>query len=83
MRRVDSNLEARVIDGGPGIPPEEREHIFERFVRLDQANRTGTGPGLAIARRIARQHHGDLVCDEVPNGASFTLGLPADQALQS
>jgi len=36
------------------------------------------GLGLAIARRIAHQHHGDLTCDDVQSGASFTLWLPAD-----
>lgn len=68
----------RVVDDGPGVPPAERERIFERFVRLDPSGgRPGAGLGLAIARAIARQHGGDLRCDSVDRGASFTLVLPA------
>jgi len=68
----------RVVDDGPGVPPAERERIFERFVRLDPSGgRPGAGLGLAIARAIARQHGGDLRCDSVERGASFTLVLPA------
>jgi signal transduction histidine kinase len=68
----------RVVDDGPGVPPAERERIFERFVRLDPSGgRPGAGLGLAIARGIARQHGGDLRCDSVERGASFTLLLPA------
>jgi two-component system OmpR family sensor kinase len=67
----------RVVDDGPGVPPDERERIFERFVRLDGGARPGAGLGLAIARGIARQHGGDLRCDSVERGASFTLLLPA------
>jgi two-component system, OmpR family, sensor kinase len=67
----------RVVDDGPGVPAAERERIFERFVRLDGAGRPGAGLGLAIARAIARQHGGDLRCDSVERGASFTLLLPA------
>ena len=61
----------------PAYPDDERQRIFERFVRLDPG-KPGHGLGLAIARRIAQQHHGDLTCDPTPNGASFTLRLPAE-----
>lgn len=79
VRRVDGVVEARVTDDGPGVPAEERERIFERFVRLDPS-KPGHGLGLAIARRIAQQHDGDLTCDAAPAGASFTLSLPAEVA---
>jgi two-component system OmpR family sensor kinase len=65
-----------VEDDGPGVPGEERERIFDRFVRLTPATSSGSGLGLAIARRIARHHQGDLTCDEVHRGARFTLRLP-------
>jgi signal transduction histidine kinase len=56
----------------------ERERIFARFVRLDPSGgRPGSGLGLAIARAIARRHGGDLRCDSVERGASFTRVLPA------
>lgn len=76
LRRLNGYLEARVADDGPGVAEGQRERIFERFVRLDPA-KPGHGLGLAIARRVAQQHHGDLTCDLTPAGASFTLHLPA------
>lgn len=75
--RAGAEVQVRVTDSGPGIPPADRERIFDRFVRLDQAQSPGTGLGLAIARRIARQHDGELTCDQVAAGACFTLRLPA------
>jgi two-component system OmpR family sensor kinase len=75
LQRVNGYVEARVADDGPGVPEHQRQRIFERFVRLD-ASKPGHGLGLAIARRIAHQHHGDLTCDPTPSGASFTLRLP-------
>jgi two-component system, OmpR family, sensor kinase len=76
VRRHNGHVDTRVVDDGPGVPPAERERIFERFVRLD-ARVPGSGLGLAIARRIARQHGGELTCDPVASGGSFTLRLPA------
>lgn len=75
LRRRDGYAEALVADDGPGIPEHERQRIFERFVRLDPG-KPGHGLGLAIARRIARQHNGDLTCDATPHGARFTLRIP-------
>jgi two-component system, OmpR family, sensor kinase len=75
LRRRNGYAQALVSDDGPGVPEHERQRIFERFVRLDPS-KPGHGLGLAIARRIARQHDGDLTCDSTPTGASFTLRLP-------
>nr|WP_276514779.1 HAMP domain-containing sensor histidine kinase [Nocardia transvalensis] len=75
--------EVRVLDTGPGVPPAERERIFDRLVRLDSSRDhrfEGSGLGLAIARGIARAHGGDLVCEEPragSAGAEFVLRLPA------
>ncbi|HEY0615679.1 MAG TPA: HAMP domain-containing sensor histidine kinase [Candidatus Elarobacter sp.] len=52
-----------VEDDGPGVPPEMRDKIFERFVRADQDER-GSGLGLAICRAIARAHGGDVVLED-------------------
>ena len=52
-----------VEDDGPGVPPELRERIFERFVRAGDDER-GSGLGLAICRAIARAHGGDVVLEE-------------------
>ncbi len=65
-----------VRDFGPGIPPDQRERIFERFARLNSAA-PGTGLGLAIARSIVEAHGGRLTLDAVSPGASFTARIPA------
>jgi len=49
-----------VEDNGPGIPANEREHIFERFYRILGSNVQGSGLGLAIVREIAQQHGAKL-----------------------
>jgi signal transduction histidine kinase len=68
-----------VIDRGPGIPPEEREHIFERFHRGAAASSEGGfGLGLAIGRELARRMGGDLMlADGYVRGARFVLTLRA------
>jgi two-component system OmpR family sensor kinase len=84
LRVAETANEARlnVEDDGPGVPAEERERIFGRFVRLTPGTSNGSGLGLAIARRIARQHRGDLTCDEVHRGARFTLRLPLAEPVE-
>ena len=77
LRGRNGCTEALVADDGPGVPEHERQRIFERFVRLDPS-KPGHGLGLAIARRIAQQHNGDLTCDATPHGATFTLSLPTE-----
>jgi signal transduction histidine kinase len=69
-----------VEDSGPGIEPEERAHIFERFYRIDKsraAETGGRGLGLAIAAEILKAHSGSIsVGDSDLGGASFTVTLP-------
>jgi signal transduction histidine kinase len=68
-----------VEDNGPGVPPEERQAIFERFHRVSKtrAHSTGTGLGLAIAKRIAEHMGGAIAVDESPlGGARFVVTLP-------
>lgn len=71
----------RVADDGPGVPPADRERIFERFVRLDDArsrDEGGAGLGLAIVRDLVLAHGGDLAVREAPGGgALFEVRLPA------
>jgi len=76
----DGQAVLEVADDGDGVPEDQRERIFERFVRLDDARSRddgGTGLGLAIARDLARQHGGTLTAAvREGRGAVFTLELP-------
>ena len=69
-----------VDDDGPGVPPDQREHVFERFVRLDDARSRdagGSGLGLAIVREITVRHGGWARIVESPfGGARAELRLP-------
>ena len=82
VREQDHFAIAEIWDSGPGVPPAERERIFERLVRLDhgRVNDTGgSGLGLAIARGYARAHGGDLSCEDPRGiGAMFRLVLPLE-----
>ncbi|MCX5380805.1 cell wall metabolism sensor histidine kinase WalK [Streptomyces sp. NBC_00091] len=69
-----------VRDDGPGIPPDDRERIFERFTRLDDArsrDHGGAGLGLAIARDLTTHHGGTLTAEPSPGGARLLVRLPA------
>lgn len=69
-----------VRDHGPGVPPDERERIFEPFYRLAATRETGRGSGLGLAlvREIARRHGGEAVCVAADGGGSrFRIDLPA------
>jgi two-component system OmpR family sensor kinase len=73
----------RVRDHGPGVPPAERERIFEPFYRLAGASELhgGVGLGLALVRSITLRHHGSVQCeDQEGGGACFVLRLPAEAA---
>jgi two-component system, OmpR family, sensor kinase len=81
--------EVEITDTGPGIPPADRERIFDRFTRLPStyphgahdAAPDGNGLGLAIARSITAAHHGTLSCAEPAHGgARFLLQLPRPAA---
>jgi signal transduction histidine kinase len=69
-----------VSDDGPGIAPEDRDRVFERFVRLDQSRTRedgGTGLGLAVCRALARSMHGEVrVVEPLRAGATFEVRLP-------
>ncbi|GAB1694202.1 HAMP domain-containing sensor histidine kinase [Krasilnikovia sp. M28-CT-15] len=84
--REDGNRVAlEVSDTGPGLTAAQRERVFERFYRADEARTrntdreaTGTGLGLAIVAAIVRAHHGSVeVVSEEGKGATFRVALPA------
>ena len=74
-------IEVSVADDGPGIPPEARERVFERFFRADKARSRetgGTGLGLAIVKHIVQAHAGEVgVHSEPGQGTTFFFTLPA------
>ncbi|GLU31426.1 sensor histidine kinase N-terminal domain-containing protein [Trinickia caryophylli] len=79
-RREGDEVVIEVIDDGPGIPPEIRAHVFERFYR-GKTEVEGTGLGLAIVRRIAQAHGGGVTLAPGPQrvGLVATVRLPAWQ----
>lgn len=78
LRRDDGEATISVSDTGPGIPEEEREHVFERFYqgRHGQALGKGSGLGLAIVAGVARRHGGRVTVTGGGPGATFDLSLP-------
>lgn len=77
----EENITIRVEDDGPGIPKEERERIFDPFIRLDKSrNRAlgGFGLGLPIVQKVTQLHGGKVYVSssETLGGASFTVELP-------
>ncbi|GAB7042799.1 MULTISPECIES: sensor histidine kinase [Catenuloplanes] len=69
-----------VTDDGPGIPAADRERVFDRFTRLDDARARdagGSGLGLAIVREVVRLHHGTItLADATPSGLRAEIRLP-------
>ncbi|GGR22592.1 two-component sensor histidine kinase [Streptomyces aurantiogriseus] len=73
------SAQVRVADKGPGIPPGDRERVFDRFYRVDKArsrDRGGSGLGLAVARSLVRAHGGTLALDDTAAPTVFVLTLP-------
>jgi two-component system sensor histidine kinase SenX3 len=73
-------VEIAVTDQGPGIPEAERDRVFERFYRIDDARSRhtgGTGLGLSIVKHAVQNHGGDLrLWSQVGSGSTFTIRLP-------
>jgi len=80
----ETRLSVAVADTGYGIPEEDQERIFQRFVRVQEERvqaQSGTGIGLALAREIARLHGGEITLESTPDqGSTFTLEIPIARA---
>jgi signal transduction histidine kinase len=82
VMRAEDSFDLVVADDGQGVPPEQRQRIFERFVRLDAARThqgTGAGLGLAIVREIVLAHGGSVWVEDAFPGARFVVRLPVDR----
>jgi two-component system phosphate regulon sensor histidine kinase PhoR len=81
-RADDHRVEMWVEDDGPGIPPEARERVFERFYRVDRARSRetgGTGLGLSIVKHIVQAHGGEVwLKSDIGSGTTFFFTLPRD-----
>jgi signal transduction histidine kinase len=75
-RQRDGTAVLEVEDEGDGIPPEQREQLFERFFRLDGTRASGSGLGLAIAKELAELMDGRITVDSEPGRSVFALVLP-------
>ena len=78
LARAGDRAQVRVADSGPGIPPEDRERVLQRFTRLDRArSQPGNGLGLALVNAVTLQHHGRLTLGDNGPGLLVTVELPA------
>jgi hypothetical protein len=78
-QRQDNHIKVVVEDGGPGIPPEMRDRVFERFARLDPSRTmAGSGLGLSLAKAFVELHHGRIsIVKSSLGGSAFLLDFPA------
>ena len=76
---ADGRVEIRVADSGPGVPPERRQEVKERFVRLEKHRKSpGVGLGLSLVEEVAELHGGDFLL-----GLSTRAGLGLVRAAQA
>jgi signal transduction histidine kinase len=85
LEHVGGRAVVRVIDSGVGIAPAQLEHVFQMFARLERPSSSGNdglGIGLALSRKLAEMHDGELTVSSagLGQGSEFTLSLPAEVA---
>lgn len=69
----NNNISLKVIDSGPGVPPELRNRVFERFFRVLGNKSPGSGLGLAIVQQIAKFHNATVTLDSPPSGNGLEI----------
>lgn len=78
---VDGGVRIEVDDAGPGIAPDRRDRVFERFARGGPVSSPGVGLGLSIVARHVRLHGGTVWVEDRPGGgARFVVRLPVGEA---
>lgn len=84
---TQTKLEVRVVDTGIGIPPRERQKVFDAFYQIDSSSTReygGTGLGLSIVKRLVEAHGGTIsVEDNMPQGTQFVVAIPSAVAQQN
>jgi two-component system sensor histidine kinase TctE len=83
LRATEGRLTLLVEDDGPGIPPEERERVFERFYRLHNEKSDGCGLGLAIVREVALAVNATVTLSDPPQGTGLVVTIEFDRAADS
>lgn len=79
VRRDGGRVLIEVSDNGPGIPPEERERVVQRFVRLEKSRtEIGAGLGLSLVAAVARLHKGSLRIEDNQPGVLAVIDLPSE-----
>jgi two-component system, OmpR family, sensor histidine kinase CiaH len=77
LKKYRSGIELQILDEGPGIPDAEKKKVFSKFYRIgNEATRKtqGTGLGLYLCRKIARDHNADIsVTNNIPHGSKFVV----------
>lgn len=81
LKQEEESIVWHVRDNGIGIPPEDQEHIFERFYRVDKARGRetgGTGLGLSIVKQMVKMHNGTISVRSDPGkGSEFVVSFPS------
>jgi signal transduction histidine kinase len=79
----DDEVQISIADTGPGIAPEDMEHLFERFYRIPGSESAeGSGLGLSVAQKIVEEHNGRIeVTSTLGEGTTFAIFLPVQQKL--
>ena len=78
LAAADGGVVLRVLDEGTGIPPSQREAVFEKYFQLDERAqvRPSHGLGLAFCRLAVEAHHGTIEVEDQPSGCAFRVTLP-------
>lgn len=75
-------IRVEIADSGPGVPPDHREHVFDRFFRLESSRSTpGNGLGLSLVRAVAKLHGGEVHLEDNNPGLRAVLLLPTSERL--